>query len=68
MIIKNDYLDRKDNYLQEEKKGLLKAIKSLDKRYKDGNISKENFLKQNEIFAKKHKKINKEIEKNERRK
>ena len=63
MIIKKDYLNRSTNYLEEEKKGLNKAIENLDKRYKDNQIERENFLKNLKIFEKRNKNINNKIEK-----
>ena len=65
MIINNDYLNRnkKINYLQEEKKGLNKAIANYDKRFKNNEIERESFLKGLKEFSKKQINLNKRIEK-----
>ena len=67
MIIKNDFFNNENDYLQQEKKGLIKAVEKLDKRFKSNEIDREKFLKQNEIFAKRHEEINKKIEKLDRK-
>ena len=63
MIIRNDYLNQDRNYLQEEKKGLNKAIDNFDKRFKNNQVERENFLKGLDEFAKKQKDLNKRIDK-----
>ena len=63
MIIKNDFFNNENDYLQKEKEGLIKAVEKLDKRFKNNEVDREKFLKQNEIFAKRHAEINKKIEK-----
>ena len=35
MIIKNDFLNGKRNYLEKEKEGLNKAVEKLDKRFQN---------------------------------
>ena len=52
MIIKKDYINREFDYLQEERKGLDKAINKLDERYKNKEIEKDNFYKQLYVFTK----------------
>ena len=63
MIIKNDFFKENNNYLMQEKDGLNKAIKKLDDRFKQEEIDREKFLKQNQEFAKKQIELNKRIEK-----
>ena len=63
MIIKNDFFNKENDYLQKEKEGLIKAVEKFDKRFKNQEVDREKFLKQNEIFAKRHAEINKKIEK-----
>lgn len=63
MIIKKNNSNLKIDYLQEEKKGLTKAIDNLNKRFKKNEISREKFLKQNSEFAKRHIELNKKINK-----
>ena len=53
MIIKNNFNKTSNDFLQEEKKGLDKAINKLDERFKKGELEREVFLKQNKEFAKK---------------
>lgn len=60
MIIKNDFFKDR-NYLQEEKEGLNRAVENFNKRYKKGEVKKENFLKQNEEYAKRQKALNEKI-------
>lgn len=60
MIIKNDFFKDR-NYLQEEKEGLDRAVENFNKRYKKGEVKKENFLKQNEEYAKRQKALNEKI-------
>lgn len=55
MIIKNDFFKDR-NYLQEEKEGLDRAVENFNKRYKKGEVKKENFFKQNEEFLEMSKK------------
>ena len=62
MIIKN----RENDYLKKEKEGLIKAVQKFDQRFKNNEVELENFLKQNEKFAKRHSEINKKIEKLDR--
>ena len=62
MIIKKDYLNREMDYLQEEKKGLNKAIENFDKRYKKNEVERENFLKGLDEFSKKQIDLNKKID------
>lgn len=63
MIIKNDFFNNDKNYLEREKEGLKKSIDKLDKRFQNSEIDREKFLKQNLEFAKRHKELNKKIEK-----
>lgn len=63
MIIKNDFFNEKRNYLEEEKKGLDRAVENFVKRYEKGEVKKENFLKQNEEYAKRQKALNEKIKK-----
>ena len=63
MIIKNDYLNRKTNYLQMEKEGLNKAINNFEKRFKNKELERTDFLKGLEDFSKKQIDLNKRIEK-----
>ena len=56
MIIKNNF------NLKKEKEGLDKAISKLDERFKNDSISREKFLKQNEIFAKRQTILKKKID------
>jgi hypothetical protein len=66
MIIRNDYLNRGNNYLEMEKKGLDKAIQNFDKRFRDNQVERTNFLKGMDNFAKKQKDLNKRIKKLDR--
>jgi len=68
MIIRKDYLNRERDYLQEEKKGLNKAIENYDKRFKNNEIEREDFLKGLEGFTKKQIDLNKRIDKLNNRK
>ena len=68
MIIKKNYLNREMDYLQEEKKGLNKAIENFDKRYKKNEVERENFLKGLDEFSKKQIDLNKRIDKLNNRK
>ena len=68
MIIKKDYLNRGNNYLQQEKEGLNKAIENFDKRFKNNEVEREKFLKGLDEFAKKQVDINKRIDKLNNRK
>ena len=63
MIIKNDFFNEKRNYLEEEKKGLDRAVENFVKRYEKGEVKKENFFKQNEEFEKKKKELTEKIKK-----
>lgn len=63
MIIKKDYLNRDDNYLQREKDGLNKAIENFDKRFKNNEVDRTNFLKGLAEFSKKQMDLNKRIDK-----
>ena len=63
MIIKNDFFNNENDYLQKEKEGLIKAVEKFDKRFKNNEVDREKSLKQNEVFAKRHAEINKKIEK-----
>lgn len=67
MIIKNDFFNTERDYLMEEKEGLNKAISNFDKRFKKKEVSKEKFLEQNLLFAKRQKELNKKIEKLDRK-
>ena len=67
MIIKNDFFNKDKNYLERERDGLRKSIDKLDKRFKNSEVDREKFLKQNLEFAKRHKKLNKRIEKLDRK-
>lgn len=62
MIIKNDFFKDR-NYLQEEKEGLDRAVENFNKRYKKGEVKKENFFKQNEEFARRQKELTEKIKK-----
>ena len=66
MIIKKDYINREFDYLQEERKGLDKAINKLDERYKNNGIEKDNFYKQLDIFTKRGEDLKKRMDKNSR--
>lgn len=57
MIIRNNF--NKKDYVTEQKIGLKKAIDKLDERFQKGEIEREKFLKQNEIFAKRQRELNK---------
>ena len=66
MIIKKDYMNRKIDYLQEERKGLDKAVNKLDERYKNNEIDKDNFYKQLNVFTKRGEDLRKRIDKESR--
>lgn len=66
MIIKKDYINREFDYLQEERKGLDKAINKLDERYKNNEIEKDNFYKQLGVFTKRGEDLKKRMDKNSR--
>jgi len=66
MIIKKDYINREFDYLQEERKGLDKAINKLDERYKNNEIEKDNFYKQLDVFTKRGEDLKKRMDKNSR--
>ena len=61
MIIKNNFNLQKEDYLKKEKEGLDKAINKLDERFKNDAVSREKFLKQNEVFAKRQADLKKRI-------
>lgn len=63
MIIKKDYLNRENNYLQREKEGLNKAIENFDRRFKNNEVDRSNFLNGLNDFSKKQIDLNKRIEK-----
>ena len=63
MIIKNDFFNEKRNYLEEEKKGLDRAVENFVKGYEKGEVKKENFFKQNEEFARRQKELTEKIKK-----
>lgn len=63
MIIKNNFNKSSNDFLQEEKKGLDKAINKLDERFKKGELEREVFLKQNKEFAKKQIDLKKRMDK-----
>lgn len=63
MIIKNNFKKTSNDFLQEEKKGLDKAINKLDERFKKGELEREVFLKQNKEFAKKQIDLKKRMDK-----
>ena len=63
MIIKDDYLERKPNYLEEERKGFDKLISIFDKRFKNNEIERDNFLKGLKNFESKKEELNKKIKK-----
>ena len=63
MIIKNDYLNKKENYLQMEQVGLNKAINNFDKRFKNNEVERTDFLKGLDDFSKKQIDLNKRIAK-----
>ncbi len=63
MIIKNNFNKTSNDFLQEEKKGLDKAINKLDERFKKGELEREVFLKQNKEFAKKQSDLKKRMDK-----
>ena len=62
MIIKNNFNLQKEDYLKIEKEGLDKAINKLDERFKNDAVSREKFLKQNEVFAKRQADLKKRID------
>lgn len=62
MIIKNNFNLQKEDYLEKEKEGLDKAINKLDERFKNDAVSREKFLKQNEVFAKRQANLKKRID------
>ena len=66
MIIKKDYMNRKIDYLQEERKGLEKAVNKLDERYQNKEIEKDNFYKQLNVFTKRGEDLRKRIDKESR--
>lgn len=63
MIIKNNFNKTTNDFLQEEKKGLDRAINKLDERFKKGELEREIFLKQNKEFAKKQSDLKKRMDK-----
>ena len=63
MIIKNNFNKTNQDFLQEEKKGLDRAINKLDERFKKGELEREIFLKQNKEFAKKQIDLKKRMDK-----
>ncbi len=63
MIIKNNFFEEKNNTLERQKEGIKKAVAKLDERFQKGEIDRDKFLKQNEVFANKHEKLNKLIDK-----
>ena len=63
MIIKNNYLNKEINYLEEERKGLDKAINKLDERYQKKEIEKDDFYKQLNIFKQRGEEIKKRMDK-----
>lgn len=63
MIIKNNFNKTSNDFLQEEKKGLDKAINKLDERFKKGELERRIFLKQNKEFAKKQIDLKKRMDK-----
>ena len=66
MIIKKDYINREIDYLQEERKGLDKAINKLDERYQNKEIEKDNFYKQLDVFTKRGEDLKKRMGKDSR--
>ncbi len=62
MIIKNNFNLQKEDYLKKEKEGLDKAINKLDERFKNDAVSREKFLKQNEVFVKRQADLKKRID------
>ena len=62
MIIKNNFNLQKEDYLKKEKESLDKAINKLDERFKNDAVSREKFLKQNEVFAKRQADLKKRID------
>lgn len=67
MIIRNDYLNQDNNYLQREKDGLNKAITNFDKRFKNNEVERSKFLKGMEDFSKKQIDLNKRIDKSRKK-
>ena len=63
MIIKKNYLDRGPDYLQEEKEGLDKAIKNLDRRFQNKEIDRDDFFKDLNVFQKRSEDLKKRMEK-----
>ena len=63
MIYKNNKFDQKD-YVEEKKEGIRKAVKNLDKRYKNKEIERENFLDILKIFSKRQKLLLRKTKKN----
>ena len=72
MIIRNSFninkhnLNKNNDYLQEEKKGLIKSIDNLDERYKNGEIDFEKFKELANNYAKAHEDLNQRINKSKR--
>ena len=66
MIIKKDYMNRKIDYLQEERKGIDKAVNKLDERYQNKEINKDNFYKQLSVFTKRGEDLKKRIDRESR--
>ncbi len=63
MIIKKDYLKRERNFLEEEQKGLEKAVENFDKRYHENKIERDNFIKGLQEFSKRGEDLKRRIEK-----
>lgn len=58
MIIKNDF-NKIPDYNQMKRDGLNKAVDNFNKRFKEGMVERENFIKQNHEFAKKQQELKK---------
>ncbi len=67
MIINKDYLNKERNYLEEERKGLEKAINRLDERFQNKEIERDKFFKDLNVFTKRGEELKKRMEKDKRR-
>jgi len=63
MIFDKNYLERDKHkeYVQLEKEGLQRAVSNLEKRYQNGQIERQNFMKGLNNFAKKGEDLNKRM-------
>ena len=67
MIINKDYWNKERNYLEEERKGLEKAINRLDERFQNKEIERDKFFKDLNVFTKRGEELKKRMEKDKRR-